>query len=64
MKVTINTNLCIGCGMCEGLSNGAINASSGKTVVNPSADVKNVDVQEAIKLAASACPVQAIIVEE
>ena len=53
--------------MCGDISEGAVGTvfgKDGKAGLNPSADLKNPQVVENIKLAAETCPMLAITVEE
>jgi ferredoxin len=67
MKITIDEGKCIGCNMCEDISEGALGTKYGKNGVsglNPEADTSDRVVVANIKLAAETCPVQAVKVEE
>lgn len=67
MKITIDENKCIGCSMCEDISEGAIGTKfgkDGKTALNPEADLTDRVVVANCKLAAETCPMQAITVED
>lgn len=65
MKVIVDPKKCVSCGMCEEISEGAVGLfGKTKVSVNPNADMSDLKVQEAVKMAAEACPVQAIVVED
>lgn len=67
MKITVDKSKCIGCNMCEDVSEDAMGTkygTDGKAGPNPEADMKNSVVIENVKLAAETCPMQAITVEE
>lgn len=63
MKVSVDKNTCIGCGLCVSLANEVFElGEDGKSQVKENADFeKN---KEEIENAKKSCPVQAIIVEE
>jgi ferredoxin len=65
MKITIDTENCIGCNMCGAVSNGVIAVSdSGKAAVNPKFDLNDPVIVQAAKLAAQSCPTRVITVED
>jgi ferredoxin len=67
MKITVDQEKCIGCNMCEDISEGAIGTKfgkEGKAGLNPEADLTDRVVVANIKLTAETCPMQAIVVEE
>ena len=67
MKITVDKNKCIGCNMCEDISEGAMGTKfgkEGKADVDPKADLTDHAVVSNLKLAAETCPMQAIKVEE
>ena len=67
MNITVDENKCIGCNMCEDISEGAIGTKfgkDGKAAQNPEADLSDRVVVANCKLAAETCPMQAITVEE
>lgn len=66
MKVSIDSNTCAGCGMCEAITGGTISVdqTTGKAKLNPEADLNDPAVAESVKMAAQACPSQAIIITE
>lgn len=67
MKITVDQDKCIGCNMCEDISEGAIGCKHGKdgrAGVNPEIDLTDSEVVANVKLAAEACPVQGIKIEE
>ncbi|MDK2919048.1 MAG: ferredoxin [Candidatus Petromonas sp.] len=63
MKVKVDKDTCIGCGMCEGICPKVFKMNSegtaDVTVENPDGEAK-----ECAKEAADSCPVEAIIIEE
>jgi ferredoxin len=59
-KVTVDKNKCIGCFACEDATDGLFKVVDGIAKLDPKADLKNLAVQEKIKLAMEACPMQAI----
>lgn len=62
MKVKINKNKCLGCGLCMSLCPEVFILKNGKSQVKEKADLeKN---KEKIKEAADNCPVQAIEIEK
>ena len=58
--VMVNKNKCIGCFACEDATNGLFKVINGIARIDPKADLKDPKIQEKIKLAIEACPVQAI----
>lgn len=67
MKIVIDNSKCMGCNMCEDLSEGAIGikfGSDGKAGVDPKVNLDDKEIAEAVELAAEACPMQAIKVEK
>jgi len=67
MKATVDKTKCIGCNMCEDISEGNVGTKfgkDGKAEVNPEADMKKDEVQEVVLLAAEVCPMQAIEIEK
>ncbi|MEK7680622.1 MAG: ferredoxin [Patescibacteria group bacterium] len=61
MKITVDAEKCIGCGTCPALCPNVFKMNEGnKAVIIDLAG----DTIENIKMAADACPTQAIIVEE
>jgi ferredoxin len=67
MKIVVDQNKCIGCNMCEDISEGAIGTKYGKygkAGQNPNADLTDRVVVANVKLAAETCPMQAIAIEE
>ncbi len=67
MKITIDQDKCIGCNICEEISEEAISCKYGKdgrAGVNPEIDLTDRVVVANVKLTAEACPVQGIEVEE
>jgi ferredoxin len=67
MKITVDINKCIGCNMCEDISDGAMGTKfgkDGKAGINPKADLTDHAVVSNLKLAAETCPMQAITIEE
>jgi len=67
MKITVDKNKCIGCNICFELSEGTIGTKFGtdrKAGVNPESDLNKKEIIEAVKIAAEACPMQAIEIEE
>lgn len=67
MNITVDENKCIGCNMCEDISEGAISTKygkDGKAGANPEADLTDRVVVANVKLAVETCPMQAIKIEE
>lgn len=67
MKITVDQDKCIGCNMCEDISEGAVGCKygvDGRAGVNPEIDLTDRVVVANVKLAAETCPVQGIKVEE
>ena len=67
MKITVDSNKCIGCNMCEDISEGVMGTKfgrEGKAAQNPEADLTDPKTLENVKLAMQTCPVQAIRLEE
>lgn len=67
MKIIIDKDKCIGCSMCEDISEGAMGpkfGTDGKAEVNPEADFTDRVVVANAKMAAETCPMQAIMIEE
>lgn len=66
MKISVDANKCIGCGLCESLSEGAIvlNSDTYKAEPKEGFDLSSQPSQAAVKTAEESCPVQAIKVEE
>lgn len=67
MKITIDQDKCIGCNICEEISEGAVGCKydvDGRARVNPEIDLTDRVVVANTKLAAEACPVQGIKIEE
>lgn len=66
MKIFIDPNKCVGCNMCEDISEGAMGTAygkNGKAGVNPKADLKNKKTLANLKIVAEACPMQAVKIE-
>lgn len=61
MRVTIDRNLCIGCGNCESIAPGVfkLDEEGLATVIDP-----NGDTEETIREAAESCPEEAIILQD
>ncbi len=67
MKIIIDQDKCIGCNMCEDVSEGEIGLKFGKdgrAGANPKADLTDRVVVANVKLAAETCPVQGISIQE
>lgn len=67
MKIVVDSKKCIGCSLCEDITEGAMGTSfgkNGKASANPSTDLKNKKVVENVELAIESCPVQAISLKE
>jgi ferredoxin len=67
MKIKVDQDKCIGCNMCEDISEGAVGCKygvDGRAGVNPDIDLTDSTVIANVKLAAETCPVQGISVEE
>ena len=68
MKITVDQEKCIGCNMCEDISDGVVATKYSKTgataIINPKADLEDKAVIANIRLAAETCPMQAITIEE
>lgn len=62
MKVDVNKDACVGCGMCVGMAGDVFEMQDGASVVKEGADLEAN--KDAINQAASACPVNAIEVQE
>ena len=63
MKIVVDKNKCIGCNICEDISEGAMGVEfgkNGKAAQNPEADLTDRVVVENVKLAIETCPTQAI----
>ena len=67
MKIIVDQDKCIGCNMCEDISEGAMGVKfgkEGKAAINPEADLTDRVVVANLKLAVETCPMQAIKIEE
>lgn len=65
MKITVNKDKCIGCGLCDPVSAGIFGlGSDGKAVVNEGVDTQTASVIENVKQAAASCPTGAIEITE
>jgi ferredoxin len=67
MKINIDQDKCIGCSMCEDISEDALGpkfGTDGKAVMNPEADLTDRVVVANCKMAAETCPMRAITIEE
>lgn len=63
MKIVVDPDKCIGCNMCEDISEGAMGTKfgkDGKASQNPEADLTDRVVVANVKLAVETCPMQAI----
>ena len=63
MKVTVDEDLCLGCGICEGLAPEVFSMANepfAEVLVDPVPE----EFQEAVRQAAEECPEEAIIIEE
>lgn len=66
MKIIVDKNKCIGCNMCEDISEGAMGTkygSDGKAGINPETNLEEKKVIEDVKLAAETCPMRAVTFE-
>ncbi len=62
MKVTVDKDKCLGCGICEGLAPEVFSLANepyAEVLVNPVPE----EYQEAVKQSAEECPEEAIIIE-
>jgi len=67
MKLFVDPNKCVGCNMCEDISEGAMSTvygKGGKGGLNPKADLTDKKTLDNLKIAIEACPMQAIKLEE
>ena len=67
MKIIVDQNKCIGCSLCEDISEGAMGTKYGKNekaAQNPEADLTDRVVVQNVKLAVETCPMQAIKLEK
>jgi ferredoxin len=67
MKLIVDPEKCIGCNMCEDISQGAMSTKYGKdekAAINPEADLTDRVIVANLKMAAETCPMQAISIEE
>jgi ferredoxin len=67
MKIIVDSSKCIGCNMCEDISEGAMGTKYGKdnkAAQNPEADMTDRVVVANLKLAVETCPMQAVKLEE
>lgn len=67
MKIIVDQDKCIGCYLCEDISQGAMGVKygkDGKAAQNPLADLNDSKTLENVKIAIQACPMQAISLEE
>ena len=67
MKIIIDPDKCIGCNLCEDISEGAMGikfGKEGKADQNPKADLADPKILEKVKLAVETCPMQTITLEE
>lgn len=64
MKITVDHNKCIGCGVCADIAPGALEMADGKSKPKEKIDQSDTAVVSDAKMAADVCPVQAIKVEE
>ena len=63
MKVKVDQNKCIGCGVCVDLAEKVFEMKNGLSSPIESADMDLAENQEAAKMSVDVCPVQAISVE-
>jgi ferredoxin len=67
MKIIVDKDKCIGCNMCEDVSESVVGTKfgeDGKAASDPKADFTDRVVRDNVKLAAETCPMQAIKIEE
>lgn len=64
MKVNVNKNKCIGCGVCADIAARAFEMVKGKSEFTNKVDLTDRVVANDVKMAADVCPVQAIEVTE
>ena len=62
MKVYVDKNICIGCGLCTSVAS-SIFALGGNGVAEPIIDKIPIDLEEAVTEASDSCPVGAISIE-
>ncbi len=62
MKVSVDENLCTGCGLCVDICPEVFEMPEALSIVK-TAEVA-ADLEEKVKEAAESCPVEAIVVEE
>ncbi len=63
MKVKVDHNLCIGCGSCAMIADQVFEMRDGKSYVKEDVEITP-ELEEMVKMAAQACPVGAIKIEE
>lgn len=67
MKLVIDSTKCVGCNMCDDISDGAMGTAygkDGKGGLNPKADLADKNTLDGLKVAIEACPMQAIKLEK
>ena len=67
MKITVDSSKCIGCNMCEDISEGALGTKfgeEGKADLNKEADLTDRVIVANIRLATETCPMRAVKIEE
>lgn len=62
MKVSVDENLCTGCGLCVDVCPEVFEMPEALSIVKPT-DITE-DIAEKVKESAESCPVEAIIIEE
>lgn len=67
MKIVVDKEKCIGCSLCDDISENAMGTQfgeEGKALQNPDADLTDRVVVANVKMAIEVCPTQAIALDE
>jgi len=64
MKVTVDREKCIGCGVCVDIADRVFRLEDGLSKPINEGDLESADLLEAAKSAVEICPVQAISIEK
>lgn len=62
MKAFVDENVCISCGLCEGVCSDIFSLDTGVAVAKD--EVVSADLEDSVREACDGCPVQAISIEE
>ena len=60
MKLSVDKNKCIGCGVCVDVADQALEIKDGHASPIEKADLSNKEISESVNMAMEVCPMQAI----